>query len=364
MNEKQQDYREYYTDHGSEKKPRKKIFIGIVCFLAFAVLLIAGWLIFYNYNLSPVGTSDQSVIVNIPQGTSIEEIGNILNAKKLIRNQMVFKSYAGMNSRGEQSIQAGVYEFKQNMSTREIVDKMLKGEIYKGENSITIPEGKTLWEIGDMLQARGICGSEDFIKEASKVSEYKAKYPILKSIPDGGDRTLEGYLFADTYFWGKGTKPEVIVSAMLDRFVSVFDEQKQEAAKKIGRSVDEIVILASIVEAETKLAEDRTTVASVLYNRLAIDMPLQVDSTVNYGMGQKIVILSTAQTAVDSPYNTYTNKGLPVGPICAPSEGAFEAVLNPAKTDYLYFVSDLTTGKMHFNETIEGHDDDVAEHMY
>ncbi|MEA5074527.1 MAG: endolytic transglycosylase MltG [Eubacterium aggregans] len=337
--------------------------IGLVALVLFAALLIGGWMVFYNMNLQPVGTNTENVVVDIPDGSTIDEIAQILHDKNLIRNTLVFESYAGRHSRGSKQIQAANYEFNQAMSVPQIFNKMLNGEAYTGAVAITLPEGRNIKEMAEILEKNHVCAAADFIAETKKVTEYKAKYPILGSIPDGKDRTLEGYLFADTYNWGTGTEPSVIVTNMLDRFVDVYNASMEQRTQEMGKTVDEIVIMGSIVELETKLAEDKANCASVFYNRIAAGMPLQSDITVDYALGTKNAVLTEAQTQVDSPYNTYKNLGLPVGPICSPSKSSLEAALYPATTTYLFFVADMDSGKLYFNETLEGHNADVQKYM-
>ncbi|MDP2843573.1 MAG: endolytic transglycosylase MltG, partial [Acetobacterium sp.] len=133
--------------------------------------------------------------------------------------------------------------------------------------------------------------------------------------------------------------------------------------KEMDKTVDEIVIMASIVELETKFVEDKANAASVFYNRIAENMPLQSDITVDYARGEKTPVLTTEQTKFASPYNTYINTGLPFGPICSFGETSLEAALNPAKTSYLYFVADMDSGKIYFNETYDEHLEDVQRYM-
>ncbi|MEG2651713.1 MAG: endolytic transglycosylase MltG, partial [Eubacterium sp.] len=174
--------------------PVKRMIIGLIALVLFAALLIGGWMVFYNMNLQPVGTNTENVVVDIPDGSTIDEIARILQDKNLIRNTLVFESYAGRHSRGSKQIQAANYEFNQAMSVPQIFNKMLNGEAYTGAVAITLPEGRNIKEMAEILEKNHVCTAADFIAETKKVTEYKAKYPILGSIPDGKDRTLEGYL--------------------------------------------------------------------------------------------------------------------------------------------------------------------------
>ena len=363
-----QDYTEdfdLYDDTDDYDEPRRfnwKIPVFIFTLLLLMVALAFGAKTFYTVMLEPVG-GNENVYVDIPEDSTVAEISDILYDAGVIKNAMVFQSYAGRHSRGTRTMQAGYYEFNKNMSGPEIFNKMLDGKIYADMYAVVLPEGRNIKEMGAILEENGVCSAQAFIDEAHKLAEYKAKYPILSSIPDGKDRFLEGYLFPDTYHFKKNIDASEVVTQMLDRFTEVYGSDLQQQTQEKGKTIDEIVIMASIVELETKLPEDRPNAASVFYNRIAADMPLQSDITVDYARGEKTAVLTQEQTQFPSPYNTYINKGLPVGPICSPGLDAIDAAINPAQTDYLYFVADMESGKLYFNATLEGHNNDVAKYM-
>lgn len=318
---------------------------------------------FYNAMLEPTGTSTETMIVEIPDGSTIKDVGEILYDQGLIKNTMIFQSYAGRHSRGTSGMQAGNYEMNHAMSVPDIVDKMLNGDVYSGAIPVLLSEGKNINEMAQILEKHNICTSAAFISETKKLGEYKALYPILSSIPDDKNRTLEGYLFPDTYEIEPGSTASDVVKKMLDRFTEVYNQNFMQQTTEKGKTVDEIVIMASIVELETKLPEDKANAASVFYNRIAQNMPLQSDITVDYALGKKHAVLTEEQTKIDSPYNTYQNLGLPVGPICSPGKSSIDAAINPAQTNYLFFVADMDSGKLYFNETLEGHNADVQKYM-
>lgn len=318
---------------------------------------------FYNAMLEPTGTSTETMIVEIPDGSTIKDVGEILYDQGLIKNTMIFQSYAGRHSRGTSGMQAGNYEMNHAMSVPDIVNKMLNGDVYSGAIPVLLSEGKNINEMAQILEKHNICTSAAFISETKKLGEYKALYPILSSIPDDKNRTLEGYLFPDTYEIEPGSTASDVVKKMLDRFTEVYNQNFMQQTTEKGKTVDEIVIMASIVELETKLPEDKANAASVFYNRIAQGMHLQSDITVDYALGKKHAVLTEEQTKIDSPYNTYQNPGLPVGPICSPGKSSIDAAINPAQTKYLFFVADMDSGKLYFNETLEGHNADVQKYM-
>lgn len=347
------------------KKGRLKYKLPIVIAAVVLIVVIAIFAgrSFYNAMLEPTGTSTETMIVEIPDGSTIKDVGEILYDQGLIKNTMVFQSYAGRHSRGTSGMQAGNYEMNHAMSVPDIVNKMLDGDVYSGAIPVLLSEGKNINEMAQILEKHNICTSAAFISETKKLGEYKALYPILSSIPDDKNRTLEGYLFPDTYEIEPGSTAADVVKKMLDRFTEVYNQDFMQQTTEKGKSVDEIVIMASIVELETKLPEDKANAASVFYNRIAQNMPLQSDITVDYALGKKHAVLTEEQTKIDSPYNTYQNLGLPVGPICSPGKSSIDAAINPAQTNYLFFVADMDSGKLYFNETLEGHNADVQKYM-
>jgi len=351
--------------HNHKKSFLHKIFPILIWLILVAALVFAMYS-YYQHCLTPVSTDEnaESVIVTVERGDTISDIADNLYNQGLIKNTLVFKSYASRSAKDTTAIQAANYQISANMSVEEILERLVSGDAYYELDKVVIPEGKNITEIAEILEEKNICTADAFIEEASSenLAKWKSEYPILSTIPDDKDRGLEGYLFADTYVIREDTDPETVVDKMLKRFDEVYTEQFADEVTNQGKSVDQIIIMASLVELESKLPEDRTTTASVFYNRLDNDMPLQSDITVNYALGDKRE-LSTADLDFDSLYNTYKYSGLPIGPICSPSTASIEAAVNPASTNYLYFVADISTGKLHFSDTLEGHQANIAQYL-
>jgi UPF0755 protein len=343
----------------------KKRLITIVVILLCAVCLFIAWRFYYNNQLKPVSNSHKKIIVEIPEGSKIDDIAKILHDKGLIRNRMIFQSYAGRHSRGIKQIKAANYRFEPSMSSVEIFNAMLNGKDYDGAVAITIPEGKNIKEIGSILESHHICSSEDFINETKKVSEYKKRYTILSSYPDSADgRTpMEGYLFADTYQFASNSSASTVVSQMLANTQKKFSKSMLNKISANNQNVDQILNVASIVEMESKEDKDKPKVASVIYNRLAQNMKLQSDATVLYALGEKKTNITNDDLKTNSPYNTYVNTGLPIGPICSPSLKSIKAAINPAQTNYLYFVSDPSTGKTYFATNLSDHQQNINKYL-
>jgi UPF0755 protein len=343
----------------------KKRLITIIVILLCAVCLFIAWRFYYNNQLKPVSNSHKKIIVEIPEGSKIDDIAKILHDKGLIRNRMIFQSYAGRHSRGIKQIKAANYRFEPSMSSVEIFNAMLNGKDYDGAVAITIPEGKNIKEIGSILESHHICSSEDFVNETKKVSEYKKRYTILSSYPDTADgRTpLEGYLFADTYQFASNSSASTVVSQMLANTQKKFSKSMLNKISANNQNVDQILNVASIVEMESKEDKDKPKVASVIYNRLAQNMKLQSDATVLYALGEKKTNITNDDLKTNSPYNTYVNTGLPIGPICSPSLKSIKAAIDPAQTNYLYFVSDPSTGKTYFATNLSDHQQNINKYL-
>lgn len=346
------------------KRSRRKVFITIIVIALCAVGLCAGWRIYYNSQLEPVSSSKKKIIVEIPEGSNIDDIAKILYDSGLIKNRMVFQSYAGRHSRGIKQIKAANYRFTPSMSSVDIFNAMLNGKDYDGAVAITIPEGKNIKEIGAILESRHICSSADFINETKKVSEYKKNYSILSSYPDNaeGRTPMEGYLFADTYQFTSNSSAATVVSKMLANTQSKFSDAMLKKISDNHQTVDQILTMASLIEMESKLDSDKPKIASVFYNRLAKNMKLQSDATVNYALSEKKTNITNSDLKVDSPYNTYANTGMPIGPICSPSLKSIKAAISPAKTDYLYFVSD-SSGKTYYANNLQDHQANVDKYL-
>ncbi len=347
----------------SKNKAEKKIIITILIFLLFCATVFFSFSFFIRTNLEAVGKGELTGI-EIPLGYSLDEVAELLKSEELIRDAFAFEYFAKREDL-DGGIQAGYYEISPDWTVAEIMEKLTNGEVE--DKSFTIPEGKNIEEMALILEKKNICAAGDFVAETKKVADYQKQYSFLKAIPleakNGESRSLEGYLFPDTYKIKINATAEEIIVLMLDRFEEIYKPDDLKRTAEMGKTIDDIVILASIIELEAFHQEDKAPIASVFYNRLDQDMPLEADSTTNYARGEKKVILTTEQTRIDSPYNTYVYPGLPFGPIGSPGEESLQAVLYPAETDYLFFMSNIETGKTYFNKTYEDHLKDVDIHL-
>lgn len=337
-------------------KKRKILLISL-----FLVVSIGASILYYYNNLKPLNHNGEEKLVEIPSGYSLVDIANLLEDSHIIKDRLSLKIYATINGHAGQ-IKAGKYLLSSSYSVGEIVEKIAKGDTLRESIVITIPEGWNLSQIGEALEKNELISKDEFMKEANNVAKYQEKFPFLSGIKNIEERSLEGYLFADTYYFHKEDDAEVIITKMLSRFGQILKEEYEEQAKSLNRTIDDIIILTSIVEQETKYPEDRPKVAGVFYNRLEINMPLQSDITILYALGVKKEKVLYKDLEVDSKYNTYKYKGLPLGPVGSFSEASLKATLYPDDNDYLYFIA-KADGYCVFNKTFDEHVVDVHKYL-
>ena len=290
--------------------------------------------------------SVDEVTVEIPAQSTSSEIGAILVANHVINNAFFFKLYLKGTGQGA-DFKAGVYVFDGSYNMEDVAIALTEGGV-AGE-TITIPEGYTLEQIAEVLVEKDIVTETDF-QEAAANGEYGYDY-----LPQTGDELrLQGFLFPETYQFFPGTPAKEVIAAMLKEFDDNFSEEWEAQLTARGLTMEEWVTLASIIEREAVVEEDRPVIAGVFYNRLEIGMKLQSCATVQYALGETKAVLSNDDVAIDSPYNTYIIDGLPPGPICSPGKDSLEAALFPTDTDYLYFVA-KPDGSHVFSVTYEEH---------
>lgn len=321
---------------------------GIIILALTALCLPLLWLQDYAVRQGP-DPGEKMVSVNIPHGTSLGGIKDILIRESLVRNDIRFELLALMQGCAN-SLKAGHYSFIAGSTPLEILRSLEDGDIIS--HNLTIPEGYTIKQIGRLLEER-------FAYNQEKFQELCRDRELIKSL--GLEvKGLEGYLFPDTYQLTAGVPMKALIRKMVQRFQEVYKElspgEKDRVTGEFTRH--EIVTMASIVEKETAVPAERPLVASVLINRLQRNMLLQVDPTVIYGIDKFKGSLSTADLLKDSPYNSYLNKGLPPGPICNPGRPALAAALKPADTSFLYFVA-RGDGSHEFSINLRDHIDAV-----
>jgi UPF0755 protein len=317
--------------------------------------------------LQPLEPDSTEIIeVEIPIGTSTKGITQILEDKKIIKNATIFNYY--IKTQNVSDFQAGFYELSPSMKLNDIIAKLQEGGSSVPDQKILIKEGDTAEEIATEIEAKTDFTAAEFLALLNNpefLASVTAKFPDL--LTEATQRTdtrykLEGYLFPATYDYLMGSTLEGLVTQMLQKANDVIVPYKDQIAAK-GYTIHQILTIASLVEKEGVTPEDRAKIASVFFNRLAIDMPIQSDISILYALNVHKELVTFADLEIDSPYNLYKNTGMGPGPFDSPSEGAIKATLNPATTNYLYFVADTKTGIVYFAETYEQHLENQSQYV-
>lgn len=329
----------------------------LVGVLVLLVVLGGGGFFAYRYYDDDVHRAHRAgqptLTVTVPPGTSVSGVADVLLSKGVIDSSVVFQVYVrlhGYNSR----LEAGNYDIPGGANMADVV--ALLGHSQADQVTVTIPEGFTVKQVGDAIEKKGLFSSAEYVK-AVKSDQFSQDF--LAGRPAGAG--VDGFLFPDTYNFSARATPDDVINAQLNRFGQQVTREMRGHAADQKITLYQAVVLASIIEREGKFDEDRGQIASVFYNRLAAGMPLQSDTTVEFAKGSPGTPISNQDKAIDSPYNTYLHTGLPPGPICNPGLGSLVAALTPAKTDFLYFLTDKD-GHAHFSRTLAEHQQKIVQY--
>ena len=323
-----------------------------------SIVLVVSIGIFMFTEIGPYNKNNKNnIVVEIPSGSTSSQITDILYENKLIKNKTLFKVVAKV-SNDVPKIKAGKYLLNQTYSNNDIINILASGKLYQDGIKITIPEGSTSTEIIDILISKKLGSKEVYKKLVQNPKEFYDQYLYLK---EKDITSLEGFLYPETYYFNKDDSEKKVISQMLSAFDKNYDDKLKDRQKELNMSLQQIVNLASVIEKEAVLDEDRTTISSVFYNRLKIDMPLQSDATIQYAFPERKKIVTYNDLKIDSPYNSYKNKGLPPTPISNPGIKSIEAALYPEDTKYLYFVAKMNGGNS-YNVEYEDHLKAVKEY--
>ena len=336
----------------SSNNSKKKSFRPLWSLLLVLVLASA-WLVgdMLHFIKTPASSEPAEVVMEVPVGTSVPALSELLYGQGLVRSAGKFRWLVRFKGAARQ-IKAGEYQLSTGLRPGELLNKIIRGEVRL--HQITFPEGYTLKQMAELLEASKLVNAERFIAAATDP-------PFVRSlgIPAA---SLEGYLFPDTYRFARGLPVETVLRSFVTMFNQHFGPAQEEQARKLGFTRHQVVILASVVEKETAAAEERPLIAGVFLNRLRRRIRLQSDPTVIYGLSNFDGNLTRAHLQKDTPYNTYTRRGLPIGPICNPGAASIQAVLNPTSTSYLYFVA-KKDGTHHFSTNLVEHNAAVLRHQ-
>lgn len=353
----------------TEAKVVRKIVLitAIILFVIIGVGGLGGFL-YVNSALKPVNPDNDKVKnVEIPIGSSVSGIGQVLEENGIIKDARVFKYYVKLKN--ESGFMAGTYELAPAMTLGQVISELKTGNVdQEVVFKVTLPEGKQLEQIAAIIAEKaGMEADEVFaeLNDKAFVQNMQEKFPSVITddvFAENIKYPLEGYLFPATYdYYKEDATVEEIVTPMIKKTSEVL-AQYTEAMEKNEMSVHELLTMASLIEEEATAQVDRDKIASVFYNRMDEDMPLQTDPTVLYAHGEHKERTLYKHLEIDDPYNTYKYNGLTPGPIANAGSTSIEAALNPEETDYLYFLA-TPEGEVLFSKTLDEHNVKKNEHI-
>ena len=336
----------------------KYVKIGIACLCVVLLLFIAGF-VYYNQSLKAVSSEEKAVALSVEEGSTSDQIIQQLDDSNLIRNKTMTKLY--MKIHGLTNIKAGNFILYTSWDTPKILEALNDAEMANADEVlITFREGMWAKDIAALIEKNTQVKAADLLalwNDESYLTSLIKKYDFLSEdiLNDQYKVKLEGYLYPETYSFKKDATAEEITETFLDQFQKII-EPYMEDINKSDMSLHEVITFASIVQYEASTKEDMEMISQVFYNRLERGMKLESSVTVCYALYEDMTSGEDCEvnTDIDSPYNTYQNEGLPIGPILNPGKDAIQSVLNPKNNDYLYFVADIYgDGTVYYSKTLQ-----------
>ena len=311
------------------------MYIVLVCAVS-VVLAAVCWSL--GNDVLALNKEEHSVTVTITPEDSYDDVVDMLKDNGLIEYKSLFKLFSAITGGKDKIASSGTFTLNSDMDYRALLNSMSSNSASRKDISVTITEGQTLKQIFELLEKEGVSTVE---KLEDMAANHDYAFSFLQDIPLGDPTRLEGYLFPDTYKFYMGEDPKYVINKMLVNFDSKVDDAVRQKISETGYSIRDILTIASMIEKETD-GTDRTTIASVIYNRLnnpgaSTAGYLQIDATIQYVLPEGKIVQESDYQGVDSPYNTYKNKGLPPGPIANPGMESITAALNPQSTNYYYY---------------------------
>ncbi len=347
----------------------RPILVTLGALLVVLGVVMTGWNYVDSHFFAATNPQDtQEIIFSIESGSSLTKVSKNLESQSLVHNSSVFKYYCDFLGFG-QKIQAGEYKLSRSMNMTQIIDQLTTGDGKPITRKITVIPGWSIEDIAAKFAQDGIIvDKQEFLNLCKTGEAFKDYYyvdEVLKSQNVSQRKyVLEGYLSPNTYEIYTNATAETIIKKLLSQTEAIYPSAYHDRAAELNMTMDQIITLASLIEKEAKTA-DFTKVSAVFHNRLKEKIPLGSDVTIHYVTGVRKMALSNDDTAINSLYNTYKNTGLPLGPICSPSQSAITAALYPDETfiaeKYKYFCSkDPDTGELHFSKNLKEHEEASA----
>lgn len=340
------------------EKKKTNILLKVLIYMVLVIALATTFGIYtaknyYKQALGPMEVDNpKAVQVIIPTATTTTAIADILHEKGLIKNTLIFRLQVKDKGVGA-SLKAGEYTLSTDMDLETIIINLIKGVKNRETTRFTIPEGFEIRQTADKLSEEGIVNKDKFLELVNNKANFQEEYPFLMEL--GENQSLEGFLFPSTYEIYLDSTEEEIIGKMLSEFEKIYNKKIKGRLEEVNLSLNEAITLASIVEREGKVDEERPLMSAVFHNRINQGMMLQSCATVQYILGERKENLTNEDTATPSPFNTYIHAGLPPAPIASPGEASLVAAVNPADVDYLFFVLTGDDGTHTFNKTYDGH---------
>lgn len=320
-----------------------------IVFVGYFIIFFSILFLYLDYQAGkPLSKDETSFTFVIEKGQKLKEIGKALEENGLVKDKNIFILYTFLKNL-RRNFLPGKYELKKNLSLKEVINILTSPS--SQEKKITIIEGWDNNKIAEYLEGFFLFKKEDFLEKTRNVSFFEEKFDFLK---DERIKSLEGFLFPDTYRLKADSDPEEIIFKMLTNFNKKLDENLRKEIKKRNKTLYEVIILASIIEKEVNRYEDKELVSDIFWRRLKYGIPLQADSTINYITRKNVRQATLGDIKIDSPYNTYKYKGLPPGPICNPGLDSIKAAIFPKENPYWYFLN-LEDGTTLYSKTFNEH---------
>lgn len=312
-------------------KPFRKLILLFVFFI-----FVTGLIFVISYKRvieKPLKSSENTILIEVKQGEGFYDVLNKLDKENKLSNKLLLKVKLAID-KTDVNLREGIYEIDTNITLASLINSLENTANDKDLVKLTIPEGYSIEDIANTVEEKDICSKDEFLKA---VKNYEL--PSFVKANDKKKYNLEGFLYPDTYLIEKGSDANYIIKIMLNRFESILKQVKEETKVDIkDEDVEKIINIASLIEKEARVEKDRPLISSVIYNRLEKDMKLQVDAAVIYALGYHVDVVLNKHLEIDSLYNVYKYKGLPIGPIANPGIDCIKAALSPSKTDYLYYI--------------------------
>lgn len=330
---------------------RALIGVAVAVIVGTGVIVTAASMWFRNAVYEDRTLPAQRTDVIIQRGSTFAQVTGALQQRGVLAHALAFRILARLRH-VDSDVKAGEYRFPAHQTSDEVLRRLVRGEQFAVW--VTIPEGYTAHEVARALADRSL----------GDAGAYDCVFLHDGGIAVGGTRTpnLEGYLFPSTYLVPIDDSPQAVAKILTDQFRRELPPDAERRAKALGRTLPELVTIASLVEREGKVDEDRPLIASVIYNRLRLGMPLEVDASIEYTFPEHHDVITKRDLEIDSPYNTYRHTGLPPTPIANPGKASLDAAFEPAKSDYLYYVA-KPDGHSAFAKTLQEHNANVARYL-